>query len=86
MRDWKSILKADPINWLLEDENPSVRYFTLKDILDKPEHDPEVQQAKHKIMQSGVVPDILRKQQEPGYLKTYSKFYTEINTKVLYGN
>jgi hypothetical protein len=74
--DWKAMLKADPTNWLLEEENPSVRYFTLKDILDKPEHDPEVQQVKREIMQSGIVPDILRKQQEPAYLQTYSRFYT----------
>ncbi len=76
MRDWISILKADPINWLLEEENPSVRYFTLKDILDKPEHDQGVQEAKHKIMQAGIVPDILRQQQEPAYLQAYPRFYT----------
>ena len=71
------MLKADPTYWLLEKENPSVRYFTLRDILDKPEHNLEVQQAKHEIMQHGIVPDILRKQQEPMYLKTYPKFYTD---------
>lgn len=76
MRDWTSILKADPTDWLLEDENPSVRYFTLKHILDKHEDDPEVQQAKQKIMQSGIVPDILQKQQEPAYLQSYPRFYT----------
>lgn len=76
MPDWKSRLKADTTNWLLEEENPSVRYFTLKDILDKPEHSPEVQQARRAIMQYGIVPDILRKQLEPAYLKSYPKFYT----------
>ena len=29
MRDWRSVLKADPTEWLLENDNPSVRYFTL---------------------------------------------------------
>ena len=77
MLDWKSMLKADPTYWLLEKENPSVRYFTLRDILDKPEHNLEVQQAKREIMQHGIVPDILRKQQEPMYLKTYPKFYSD---------
>jgi len=71
-----TILKADPTIWLLEEENPSVRYFTLKDILDKPENDPEVQKAKCKIMQSGIVPEILRKQQEADYLRSYPRFYT----------
>jgi hypothetical protein len=71
------MLKADPTYWLLEKENPSIRYFTLRDILDKPEHNLEVQQAKREIMQYGIVPDILRKQQEPMYLKTYPKFYSD---------
>ncbi len=76
MSDWKTMLKADSTNWLLEEENPSVRYFTLKDILDKHEDNPEVEQAKHEIMQCGIVPKILRKQQEPEYLQTFAKFYT----------
>ncbi len=76
MSDWKAMLKADPTNWLLEEENPSVRYFTLTDILDKPEHDPAVQQAKYEIMQSGNVPDILGKQKELAYLQAYPRFYT----------
>ncbi len=76
MKGWSEKLKADPTNWLLEEDNPSVRYFTLKDILDKHENDPEVQKAKEQIMQSGIVPDILNKQQEPAYIQTYKKFYT----------
>ena len=74
MLDWKSMLTADTMKWLLEEENPSVLYYTLKDILDKSEQEPEVQQAKREIMKCGIVPDILRKQQEPSYLKTYSDF------------
>ena len=34
MSNWKSALKADPIPWLLEPDNPSVRYWTLRDLLD----------------------------------------------------
>jgi hypothetical protein len=76
MDEWKSILKADPTNWLLEESNPSVRYFTLKDILDMTDDDKEVQTAKEKILQVGIVPDILRMQRETEYLQSYSKFYT----------
>lgn len=76
MGDWKALLKADPTGWLLEENNPSVRYFTLKDILDKPEDDTEVQTTRRDIMQTGLVPDILVKQREPGYLKTLPQFYT----------
>jgi len=76
MSDWKATLKADPTNWLLEADNPSVRYFTLKDILGKPEDDESVQTAKREIMRSGLVPAILQKQRETAYLQAYPRFYT----------
>ncbi len=76
MDNWMTLLKADPTNWLLEENNPSVRYFTLKDILDRSDDDIEVQSAKREIMQTGFVPDILQKQREAEYLKAYPRFYT----------
>lgn len=76
MSDWKSVLKADPTNWLLEEGNPSVRYFTLKGIMGRSEDDPEVQAAKQEIMEFGIVPGILQKQKEAAYLKAYPRFYT----------
>ena len=54
--DWKSLLKADPTDWLLEKDNPSVRYFTLKDILGRDENDPEVKNARKEIIESGIMP------------------------------
>lgn len=77
MVEIKQILRTDTIDWLLEEENPSIRYFTLKDLLDKPDQDPEVRKAKHEIMESGTVPQILRKQQEDSYKSSYPKFYTD---------
>lgn len=76
MSDWRSSLKADPTNWLLEKDNPSVRYFTLTEILDKPENDHEVKEAKNEIMKIGVVPKILAKQSSEGYWETPKSFYT----------
>ena len=61
MADWKSVLNADPVDWLLEKDNPSVRYFALSEILDKPQTSSEVQKAKKEIMLAGVVPKILAK-------------------------
>jgi len=75
MADWKSILNADPMNWLLEDDNPSVRYFTLVDLLDHPEKEPDVLKTKAEIMQKSIVPKILAKQQEGGYWEEPEKFY-----------
>jgi hypothetical protein len=34
MPNWKSYIKSDPTDWLLEDDNPSVKYSTLIDILE----------------------------------------------------
>lgn len=45
MSDWISALNTDPIPWLLEPENLSVRYWTLLDVLDHLADDPEVQAA-----------------------------------------
>jgi hypothetical protein len=62
------MLKADPIHWLLEadPDNPSVRYFTLRDLLELPESDSEVVAARAAIMRSGPVPAILAAQEPSG--------------------
>jgi hypothetical protein len=69
-------LKSIPIEWLLELENPSVRYFTLTDILELPADSGEAVQSRLDIMKSGVVPEILSKQEESGYWGDPKKFYT----------
>jgi hypothetical protein len=76
MNSWKSYLQADPIEWLLEKNNPSVRYIVLRDILHKPETDIEMRQVKQDIMQTGVVPAILEKQQANGYWEDPDRFYS----------
>ena len=76
MSDWKSVLKEDPTDWLLEEENPSVRYLTLTDILGIPEDNPEARMAEDAIMETGVVPQILAKQQDGGYWDKLDKLYT----------
>ena len=77
--NWKSLLKADPTDWLLERDNPSVRYFTLKDILGKEESDIDVKAARKEIMTSGIVPRILEKQNEDGSWGVPENFY--VNAK-----
>jgi hypothetical protein len=74
--DWKSVLKAYPTEWLLEPTNPSVRYFTLTSLLEKPKTEPEVIATKNEIMTTGKVPEILSKQNEQGYWEDSDKFYT----------
>jgi hypothetical protein len=66
---WKSLLTTDPLPWLLEPDeaNPGVRYFALRDLLDRPVDDPEVIAAQDAVMRTGPVPVILDAQYPAGY-------------------
>lgn len=75
MSDWQRFLKADPTDWLLEPDNPSVCYFTLTDLSGKPESSPSVCKARSEIMATGVVPQILARQKPGGYWEKAEDFY-----------
>jgi len=79
LKNWSSYLNSDPIDWLLEDNNPSVRYLALTDVLEKDVNDNEVKDAKEKIMVEGIIPKILNKQRTEGYWEIAENFY--ITTK-----
>jgi hypothetical protein len=66
--DMNQIQQANLIKWLLEEdkENPSVRYFALRELLDRPESDDQVRKARSTIMESGPVPIILEAQEPSG--------------------
>ena len=76
MGDWTSVLKADSTDWLLGTDNPSVRYFTLTELLEKSKTETDVISAKSEIMQIGTVPRILVKRNNQGYWETSERFYT----------
>ncbi len=69
-------MKEDQTDWLLESDNPSVRFFALTDIVGKSEKDVEVKRARNEIMKIGVVPKILAKQNRAGYWEQPGRFYT----------
>ncbi len=73
--NWKSALKADPLPWLLEEENPSVRYFTLVDIKGLNPLDKQALSCKKEIMARGVVPKILSRQRQGGHWEEREDFY-----------
>jgi hypothetical protein len=64
---WRAQLNADPLPWLLEPDNPSVRYFALRDLLARPETDAEVRAARAAIMHSQPVRAILAARHADGY-------------------
>lgn len=75
MGDWTSTLRGDATAWLLEPDNPSVRYLTLTEVLDVPADDPEAIAARAAIMDTGVVPQILANQAEDGFWDEPARFY-----------
>ncbi len=66
---WTERMQGDPLPWLLEADpaNPGVRYFALRDLLERPADDPEVVAAQAGIMATGPVPAILAAQAPEGY-------------------
>ncbi len=67
MKGWQKTLKSDSIPWLLEPENPSVRYWTLRDVLDRPESDAELRQARAAIARQPLVKEIFSRQHPDGH-------------------
>lgn len=69
MMNWWERLNGDPLPWLLEvdEANPGVRYFALKELLARPLTDPDLIAAQKAVMESGPVPIILKNQEPEGY-------------------
>jgi hypothetical protein len=63
--DWKSLLKANPTNWLLETEDPGVRYLALRDIVEA--GDKEIKAARAKAHREGPIAQILANMGPEGY-------------------
>jgi hypothetical protein len=84
---WQSKLNGDPLPWLLEPEDPSVRYFALRDLLDCSEGDPEVRAARAAIMKSDPVRTILANRHPDGYWVKpgpgYSPSYTSTPWQIM---
>lgn len=56
---WQEVLNGDPLPWLLEKENPGVRYLALRDLLDATESDADLSTARKAAHQHGPIATIL---------------------------
>jgi hypothetical protein len=70
-------IRPETMRWLLEEGNPSVRYFALRDLQGKGSDDPELVDARRAIMAKGVVPRILAKQDAGGFWGDPERFYQD---------
>ncbi|HUW85024.1 MAG TPA: hypothetical protein VMZ31_19760 [Phycisphaerae bacterium] len=62
--EWRKWLKADPTDWLVGEDNPPVRYRTLRQIAGLPETDAQVRAARQAIVTYAPVQQTLRRLEE----------------------
>jgi hypothetical protein len=67
MSNWQKYLNGDPLPWLLDPANPSIRYWTLVEILDRPAEDFLVQEARAAIAGQALAQELFRLQHPAGY-------------------
>jgi hypothetical protein len=58
---------SDPLPWLLEPQDPGVRYLALRDLLDLPKDDPKLLKAQQAAHTRGPIAAILDKMHPDGY-------------------
>jgi hypothetical protein len=64
--DWRALLHADPLPWLLERRDPAVRANTLRALLDRGPRDAELREAQARAMTAPPISTILRRQRPDG--------------------
>ena len=67
MKNFLENLNSDPLPWLLDPKNPSVCYWILIDILNRPASDLDVQKARAAIAQQPLVKELFALQHPKGY-------------------
>lgn len=72
---WASQLIADPTEWLLEKDTPSVRYHTLRDLKGRSKDDDKVTKARSAIMDSNIVKTIMAAQHPGGWWEREENMY-----------
>jgi GNAT superfamily N-acetyltransferase len=64
------------LGWLLQARTPTTRYWTLRDLLERPETDAELQDARLAMVHEGPIPAILANQGESGSWSGERSYYT----------
>jgi len=77
MNHLSEIADAATMKWLLENNNPSVRYFALTKLQNVAMDHLQVIGAKNEIMISGLVPKLLEKQKPDGFWGEEKRFYLD---------
>ncbi|MFW9805863.1 MAG: hypothetical protein ACFFFK_03980, partial [Candidatus Thorarchaeota archaeon] len=72
---WADFVTSETYNWLLGPENPSIRFWALQQLEDKPENHVDVRDAQDAIMSTPCVKAILKAQRGEGHWVNYDDMY-----------
>jgi hypothetical protein len=79
--------ESDVLDWLLEEDQPGVRYRTLTQLMGQPEKDEDVVEARRQIPRTGWASEILRERRPEGWWvdgkSLYRPKYLATNWKLL---
>jgi hypothetical protein len=64
---WKAQLKGDSLAWLLEKDDPGIRYLALRDLMDLPSDARELRAARTAAHQHGPIAAVLAGMEVEGY-------------------
>jgi hypothetical protein len=64
---WRTALRGDPLDWLLEPEHPAVRHLALRQLADEPEDAYAVRRARAAAMRTRPIAAILDAQDPEGW-------------------
>jgi hypothetical protein len=64
---WQDQLKSNSLPWLLEPESPGARYLALRDLVELPQDDLELNAARQAAHQKGPIVTILAAMDQAGY-------------------
>jgi len=74
---WKDQLRSDSLSWLLESENPGVRYLAMRDLLDLYPDDTKLKSARKSAHKEGPIGIVLSKMDKDGYWVKPGPGYTQ---------
>ena len=81
---WKNQLRSDSLPWLLESENPGVRYLALRNLLDLAPDDKKLKAARKSAHKEGPIAVILSHMEKDGYWVTSGPGYNPKYTSTVW--
>jgi hypothetical protein len=74
---WKNQLRGDSLQWLMESDNPTIRYLTLRDLGDLSVDDKELRTACRTAHKDGPIATVLSHMEKDGYWVKPGPGYTQ---------